>query len=391
MHSPTLVSPEMCEENEKLKSELRRSTQRVVELEARVTAGTDSDFATIDTKLREKRSTVAFLDTQKEMMVRELETLTEQLSDAKRSQQPLNFEVLRSRVVRDFALSLEQLKKKLAGEVEELIQEKNQLIEETANLTRLRDQAIQETEQLNTKNAQLADLNNELSQNINERNRLVRDLDRGGAAGGGAIDSPRLQGNGSAVFSYHPHQPHQHQQHQHGHKDRADSLPDAGKGFVSVTNLNGSTPFVETPEGDPPTVVTAPPHVVAIRKGQVVKKFNWKKPGQSVAKGVSKGIKGAFSSTSQNQPPSQYQRDGQMPESVPYGMTAVNEPPATVLSRSTSDMPRHGLGIFGTKPVRAGPTRMQSSGNLTGLSTPSATMITVEVPSSKSKSKKAVA
>lgn len=68
--------------------------------------------------------------------------------------------------VRALAKELEDLRNSYTREIEELIARKNQLLEENANLIRLRDQTIQETEQLNSKNAQLADLNNELTRQI---------------------------------------------------------------------------------------------------------------------------------------------------------------------------------------------------------------------------------
>lgn len=150
------------------------------------------------------------------------------------------------------------------------------------------------------------------------------------------------------------------------HPMRTDSFPDArdprmgyGSNLSTASGPVGSTDSNETEQ----TAVVAAPHVIPIRKGQA-KKFNWKKGGQSVAKGVSKGFKGAFSSSSQNH--YQYQREGQPMEPMPYGMPPVTEsPPPGPLSRSTSDTPKHGLGLFGSKPSRPTPTRKQSSGNLT--------------------------
>jgi type II secretory pathway pseudopilin PulG len=359
--SPTTGSSEAREENAILKHELRRSAQRIVELEARVSG--NSDMKSLDTKLREKRSTMAFLDTQKELIVRELEVLTEHVADSKRTQQPLNLDVLRSKVVRDFAAALQRLKDSYGPEIEELVQRKNQLVEETANLSRLRDQAIQEMEQLNLKNAQLADLNNELTHQIQERYRANREV--------GALDSPRYQINGLGIYGNHL-------------KERFDSLTDQrdprpGQA-VMPSNASGST---EVNEGEQPGVVTAP-HVVNIRKGQV-KKFNWKK-------NVSKGLKTAFSSSNQSQQQQQHQqqqlhqqqqqqqqqqqvREGHAYDTMPYGMAPVSEVAPPLVARSTSDTSRHGLGLFGSKQNRPAPPRMQSSGTLT--------VPTVEAPKSK--------
>ena len=92
---------------------------------------------------------------------------------------------------------------------------------------------------------------------------------------------------------------------------------------------------------EPATVLSAP-HVVNIRKGQA-KKFNWKKGGQSVAKGVSKGFKGAFASVDRERP---NQWAGQPGDSIgmPYNMTKEQvESPApgssSSIPRSTSNDP----------------------------------------------------
>lgn len=339
--SPGVTSPQVFEENAMLKLELRRSALKIAELEARINSSTD--MKVLDGKLREKRSTVAFLDTQKELMVRELEVLTDRVAEAKHSQQPFSLEGLKSRVVRDFAASLEKLKEVYAPEVEELIRRKNHLIEDTANLTRLRDQAIQETEQLNLKNAQLADLNNELTQQIQERYKAHREV--------GAVESPRPI-NGLSVSNPF-------------FKDKLE-LPTDGRDGRQGSSQGHSTPssfrtLTDQNDGGQSATVLQQPHVVDIGKAR---KFNWKKGGQSVAKGVSRGLKGAFSSNSQSQYGHNHQKENQVPESVPYSMAPVMEAPSTDINRSTTDLPRHGGGLFGQRLGRGGPVRMQSNGNL---------------------------
>lgn len=352
LHSPNTTSPQVFEENAMLKLELRRSALKIAELEARING--NADMKALDGKLREKRSTVAFLDTQKELMVRELEVLTERVAEAKHSQQPFSLEGLKSKVVREFAASLERLKEVYAPEVEELIRRKNHLIEDTANLTRLRDQAIQETEQLNLKNAQLADLNNELTQQIQERYKAHREV--------GAVDSPRpLNGLGVSNPFF---------------RDKLD-LPVDIRDFKQGSSHGHSTPsslrtLTDQNDAAQSATVLQQPHVVDIGKAR---KFNWKKGGQSVAKGVSRGLKGAFSSNSQSQYNHNHQKENQVPESVPYSMAPVMEAPSTDPNRSTTDLPRHGGGLFGQRLGRGGPVRMQSNGNLS--------VITAEGPSSE--------
>ncbi|KAI9805062.1 MAG: hypothetical protein M1825_000896 [Sarcosagium campestre] len=353
--SPTSVSPEAREENLALKHELRRSAQKIAELEARVNSTADID--TLDTKLREKRSTVAFLDTQKEIMVRELEVLTEHVADAKKTGRPIDVEALPSKIAREFAVALEHVKNTYAPEVEDLIHRKNILVEENANLLRLRDQAIQETEQLNLKNAQLADLNNELTQQIQERYRAHREQQ-------GGFDGSRGQTNGLGIFQNHQ-------------KDRSDSFGEgresrSGQMYHASASASGTqASLADQNDAEPATVLTAP-HVINIRKGQA-KKFNWKKGGQSVAKGVSKGFKGAFSSTAQQQN-YQYSRDGRdgpLQEGTPYGMHTPAESPSSGISRPY-DANKQGLGFFSHKLAKGAPSRLQSNGNLVTMTAESA-------------------
>ena len=339
-------SPETKEENVVLKHELRRSAQKIAELERRIN-GTH-EIKSLDTKLREKRSTVAFLDSQKEIVVRELEVLTDHVAQAKHNDKPINLDDLSNSVIREFAESLERLKDSYAPEIEELVHQRNQLLEENANLTRLRDQAIQETEQLNLKNAQLADLNNELTQQIQERYKANRafPVDH-------TMDSPRA--NGLGIYTHH------HKELSTTSMDNRDMRPMTAAGASSSYSTLVPTPQ-EQSEGEPATVLTAP-HVINIRKGQA-KKFNWKKGGQSVAKGVSKGFKGAFSSTDrQNQPYSQ--QDRPMAEGLPYGMTQAGETP-TMIKPADMQNKQPRFGIFAAAS-RGQPGRSASNGNINAL------------------------
>ena len=311
LSTPAGSSPETKEQTSMLKHELRRSQQRIAELEARV--GSTADIRSLDSKLREKRSTVAFLDSQKEIVVRELEVLTEHVTKAKNTDGPVNLDGLSDSVIREFAMSLERLKDEYMPEIERLIHEKNQLVEENAKLVRLRDQAIQETEQLNLKNAQLADLNNELTHQIQERYKANRSLSAEPPMG---ETPPRA--NGLGIYTNH-------------HKDRSDVSSMDHRDFRPMTAGNNSSystlvpSSLEQNESEPVTVLSAP-HVVNIRKGQA-KKFNWKKGGQSVAKGVTKGFKGAFSSNPQNQ---QYNREIQTTDGVPYQSNQPGDAPTMV-------------------------------------------------------------
>jgi Rho-type GTPase-activating protein 1/2 len=332
--SPASTSPDAKEENSVLKHQLRRSAQKIAELEARIDSSVD--MKKLDTNIREKRSTVAFLDSQKEIMVRELEVLTERVAEAKKSGRPLNIESLKSEVVRDFAMSLQQLKASYQPEVEDLIHQRNQLVEENATLSRLRDQAIQETEQLNLKNAQLADLNNELTHQIQQRYKANRDQSLSQT-----LDSPRPSTNGLGIYNHH--------------KERSDVsvdgkdlrlLPGAGTGG-SAASLHGD-------QSDDHGTVHPAPHIVNIRQP---KRSYWKKGSQSVAKNVSKGFKGAFSSGNQ------YQREGSITDiGVPYA-TVVSSDLSASLSRPAADT-RQGFGLFGAQKIKGMQNKLPSNGSL---------------------------
>ncbi|KAI9840331.1 MAG: Rho-type gtpase-activating protein [Thelocarpon superellum] len=345
LNSPTSGSPEGRDKEGSvaLKQELRRSAQKIAELESRI--HDTADMKSLETKLREKRSTVAFLDSQRELIVRELEVLTENVSRVKTSHQPVDMDKLKSKVVRDFAMSLERLKDTYGPELEELIRQKNQLTEENAALARARDQAIEETEQLNLKNAQLADLNNELTHQIQERYKANRDPT-------GPMDGARNLTNGLGIYS-------------NQYRERLDSVDSRellrpGTGYTGSTSSSMQGVMGDSVDAEPAAVLSSP-HVVNIRKGQV-KKFNWKKGGQQVAKGVSKGFKGAFSSSYPQQP---YAKDGQMIEGMPYNGMPAGESPGFVpnnASRTPGEPRPGGLGLFGRKGGMPG--KMPSSGNL---------------------------
>lgn len=80
--------------------------------------------------------------------------------------QPLSMEELKSDLIRGVTRELEDLKATLKTEIQRLVTQRDQLVEEVNMFAHTREQTIQDTEQLNLKNAQLADLNNELTRRI---------------------------------------------------------------------------------------------------------------------------------------------------------------------------------------------------------------------------------
>ena len=327
--SPTISSPEAREEVAWFKNELRKERQRGVEKNQRITEletalNAKSAIKQMNNELKEKRSTIVVLDAQKEMVVRELEILTDHIAAAKQSKEPLDLRHLNNAVLLEFAQALEKLKQSFTPQIEQLIQTKNDLIEEVAGLGNLKDQSLQEFEQLSRKNAQLADLNNQLVHQIQ------------GLYKANAIPSPdavrQPPTHGLGIYTHHL-------------KDKSSQSIDSRELQPTVSNsvYSGSTAVLDQ-EPEPASILNAP-QVVNIRKGGQPKKFNWRKGGQSVAKGVSKGLKGAFTTNDSGKT----QREGSFTETMPYGALQPHEQPITVLPgrpQHSSEHSQQGFGFF---------------------------------------------
>jgi hypothetical protein len=344
--SPSSVSPEHRDELAWFRNELRRERQKSVEREQKIAeleAALEStaDIKQVNTELREKRSTMVVLDTQKEIVVRELEVLTEHIAAAKRSGDPLDLGKMRNAVLRDFAEALQRLKDSFAPQIEDSIQKRNDLVDEISSLTQMKDKSFQEFEQLSLKNAQLADLNNQLVHQIQE---LYK------ANSGTSNEPARPAPNGLGIYSHH--------------KDKSQISIDSREARTAFTesSIAASSTTLQQEEAEPVTVLQGP-QVVNIRKGQP-KKFNWKKGGQNVAKGVTKGLKGAFSSTQQS-----YSRELQFAESTPHGATLQGQEYASI-PRTGNEPVRQGFGLFSNPkaaPKGNAPWKGQSNGSSSAL------------------------
>ncbi|TIA83821.1 RhoGAP-domain-containing protein [Aureobasidium pullulans] len=255
-----------------LRSQLRRAQQKIAELEAdklglEEKMDTSADIKQVNTELREKRSTMAFLDTQREMVVRELEIMTEHLTRAKESNKPLDISQLKSEILQDFAHSLQKLKDNLGSQIEDLVHKRNELTDDITNLIQVKDKGLQEFESLSSKNMQLAELNNQLVSGI-------QDMYKSHNIKNGSLDRSPLT-NGLGIYNG---------------SNRGDMASLHSSSLQESSSLHDLLPHAA--DAEPATVLTAP-QVVNIRKGQP-KKFNWKKGSSGLAKNVTKGIKGAF-------------------------------------------------------------------------------------------------
>lgn len=343
--SPMTSSPEHREELAWFKNELKRERQKTVErekkiseLEAQLHAA--ADISQVNVELKEKRSTIVVLDTQKEIVVRELEVLTEHIANAKKKGEPLDMNKMNSAVLRDLAEALEKLKQSFTPQIESLVQKKNDLTEEIANLNQQKDKSFHEFEQLSIKNAQLAEFNNQLVdqiQNIYKSNR---------GAGLEEIKQP----NGLGIYSHH--------------KDNSKVSIDARDVRPMIPNAPASDSGAPYEAGEAGAIQTlAGAQVVEMKKGAVAKRFDWRR-GQKMAKGLTKGVKGAFASAQQN-----YGRDMQFAETGSYNNQQLQPGQEYSTIPKTNTEPMKQAGWFGNNPKPQSKNGLYASSN--NASTPS--------------------
>lgn len=315
-----------------LKRRLRSSEQRVAELERRATD--EKDLKNLNEKLEAKRKTVSVLDTQTEIMIRELEVLAGYVEKAKETKQPIDPRELEESSIRDFVQRLEKLKLSMTAALEQLHTERDEVLEEKNRAVADRDRARIEFEQLVSKNAQLADLNNDLTHQIQERFKNHSDA--------------RSPMNGLGIYQQHK-----------GLSNHSVSLDNS--------SINTGTTMV-VPEHDE-QIIEAGPTVVKIGKGQV-KKFNWKKGSKAMAQKIGQGVNRTVVAFQQ---PDRERHPGMGGESIniglPYNMTMSSvESPALQLpnglNRHAADNARQ--GFFGFKKSNTMPNKMA----LSSMSTP---------------------
>ncbi|KAG5935973.1 hypothetical protein E4U53_000313 [Claviceps sorghi] len=283
--SPMTVSPP--DNAAVLKRQLRSSEQRVAELERQFC--TEKDIKNLNKKLVEKRKTVSVLDTQTEIMIRQLEVLAGYVERAKETKTPVDPRELEDSAIKEFVKKLDAVKEAMSETIENLHEERDQLMEEKEQAILDRDRALLEFEQLSSKNAQLADMNNDLTHQIQER--FKSQIGDGKSLSGlGIYGQGRNSGGGS---------------------------------FVNLETSSLSTGA--TLVGDEEPIVESGPTVVQVTKGQA-KKFNWKKGSKTMAQ-VAKGVNRAVVAFQQNDrerlQQQSHQNQGLVGDSIglPYNMT----------------------------------------------------------------------
>ena len=340
--TPTSSSPEAREDMGNVMSELRRLRAAMTEkdqeiADLKLALDGKANIRLLNSELRKKRSTMVVLDTQKDIVIRELEVMTDHTAQAKKAidrGEPLDVGGLTSVILKDFADALDRLKDSFTPHIEELKEKKLKLTEEFTALTQKRDKAMYEFEQMSAKNSDLAELNNQLVHQIQGMQSYLPQSRNQSSEG------PSSAPQGLGIYTQHT-------------KDKSSISMDSRE--YGTTPVTGSTLNLDH-DNEPATILSAP-QVVNIRKGQP-KKFNWKK-GQSVAKGVTKGLKGAFTVTAPNNSNElgRTQREGSITEGMPYGAMPQNQDPSTSLPTQPTkpDASRQGGFAFfsNTKPNKS--------------------------------------
>lgn len=187
-------------------------------------------------------------------------------------------EELKSDLIRGVTRELEDLKASLKSDIQALVAERDRLVEEVNMFARTREQAIQDTEQLNLKNAQLADLNNELTRRIQ-----------------GQFKANKAPVSGLGIYTGNPMEL----------LDMRDSekRPPTANTSVSIASVSTLVPtqdYQSQPQqlqhshthqhvNDGAEVLVAQ-KVTTLKNGAQPKKTFWKKGGASIMKGAGKGF-----------------------------------------------------------------------------------------------------
>lgn len=314
--SPLSLTP--GDDHALLKKRLRNSEQRVAELERQF--NNEKDLRNLAQKVEEKRKTVSVLDTQTELMIRQLEVLAGYVERAKETRKPVDPLDLEESAIKDFVQRLEKLKQSMVASLEQLHAERDQLIEEKNQAIADRDRARVEFEQLVSKNAQLADLNNDITYQIKERIKNHAD--------------GRLPANGLGIYN--------HNKGTSNHSIPADSA-----------SIQTSTTIL-TPELEEPIIGTQRPKVVRIDKNNFSK---WRKGSKAVAQNIAKGV--GRTVVAFQQPERHPQGTAGESIGLPYNMTVtpvespVSHATPNSLNRQQVDASRP--GFFGFKKAQAVP------------------------------------
>lgn len=336
--SPISVQSGTGEDPAFLRRQLRNSEQRVAELERQFNS--EKDLLSLNEKLVEKRQTVSVLDTQTEIMIRQLEVLTENVERAKGSNRPIDPRALEDSAIKEFIQKLESVQQSMTKNLAQLHAERDKLIEEKNQAIADRDRALLEFEQLSNKNAELAELNNDLTHQIQGRFRS-----QAGAGSNGKINGLGIYANHQAMSSTSVHN-------------------------IDASSIQTGATMVGTDIDEP---ILEGPTVVQVRKGQA-KKFNWKKGGKTVAQNITKvGRAVAAFQTNERDPRAGPQPGGLTTGDIglPYNMTQANMDAPTMMTtlpggpqKGPNPNDARSFGFFGKKPQQGGLPKSMSTANI---------------------------
>lgn len=339
INSPISINSATHEDAAFLKRQLRTSEQRVAELERQFNS--EKNLLTLNERLIEKRKTVSVLDTQTEIMIRQLEVLAGYVERSKDTKRPIDPRVLEESAIKEFVQKLEQVKESMTATIEQLHAERDELIDDKNQAIADRDRALIEFEQLSSKNAQLADMNNDLTHQIQGRFRSQVGSD--GRPNGLGIYANHMAASSTSVHN------------------------------IDTSSIQTGVTMVGTDLDEP---VLEGPTVVQVRKGQA-KKFNWKKGGKTMAQNITKvGRAVAAFQTNERDPRAPLQQQTGLNSDnigLPYNMTSNQlEAPTTIIpngqqNRNPSTDARS-FGFFGKKQ----PANMPKSISTTNIAMPTA-------------------
>lgn len=334
--SPISVHSATGEDPAFLRRQLRNSEQRVAELERQFNS--EKDLLSLNEKLVEKRKTVSVLDTQTEIMIRQLEVLTENVERAKDGNRPIDARVLEESAIKEFIQKLESVQQSMTKNLAQLHTERDKLIEEKNQAIADRDRALLEFEQLSNKNAELAELNNDLTHQIQGRFRSQ-------AGSNGKINGLGIYANPQTMSSTSVHN-------------------------IDSSSIQTGATMVGTDIDEP---ILEGPTVVQVRKGQA-KKFNWKKGGKTVAQNITKvGRAVAAFQTNERDPRAGPQPGGLTTGDIglPYNMTMANTDAPTMMTtlpagqqKGANPNDARSFGFFGKKPQQGGLPKSMSQANI---------------------------
>lgn len=306
-----------------LRNELVAAQKRIAELERQVQSGPSqptSSAADDDSTLSEKRKTIAVLHAQGEVARRELASLKE----AKGHDDP-------QAMIEEFTAQMSILKTQLQDEIATLSVSKEALAVEVEDLSRRKKEACEEMTILNVKNAQLTDLNNELTNNLIDKyhpthgSAMMPNASTTKSAGGNLFGfkkdssrstppvpapapAPREEGGLSHIGSLivQAYQPDEYTNGPPG--SSVERVPvTSGSASSSSNNLpaGGHTPAVtnlDDHEEPTVTVLEAGQVVDTKRDRQTARRF-WKRPKAAVTKGAVKGFTKVFEQPHANEHP----------------------------------------------------------------------------------------